>query len=124
MEKKSRKFSLRERLASFKYAFQGLGLILKKEHNSRIHLFAAVMAIVLGAVFQISKTDWLIVILCIGLVFIAEIMNSAIEMLVDLVSPQEHEQAGKIKDIAAGGVLIASMAALVAGILVFVPYLT
>ena len=117
------KFSFRARLASFRYAFQGIWHILKYEHNSRIHLIAAIMALLLGAFFHISKTDWLVIILCIGLVFSAEIANSLIEMLVDLVSPEKNEKAGKIKDIAAGGVLVAALVALVAGIIVFLPYL-
>jgi diacylglycerol kinase len=117
------KFSFRERLASFTYAFRGLYHILKYEHNSRIHLLAAIMALALGAVFHISLTEWLIIILCIGLVFLAEITNTAIEMLVDMISPQKNEKAGRIKDIAAGGVLVASMVSLVAGIIVFLPYL-
>jgi diacylglycerol kinase (ATP) len=124
MKSPSEKISFRARLASFKYAFQGLRQVLKVEQNIWAHLLAAITAIVLGAIFQISKTDWLIIILCIGLVLIAEIMNSAIEELVDLVSPQRNEKAGKIKDIAAGGVLIAAITALVAGIIVFLPYLT
>lgn len=96
--------------------------MLKNEPNFRIHLIAAVTAIVLGMVFHISRTHWLIIILCIGFVLAAESMNSAIEMLVDLISPQMNEKAGRIKDLAAGGVLVAAFTALVAGIMVFLPY--
>jgi len=118
------KFSLRARLRSFRYAFRGLHVILKEEHNLWIHLFAAFSAIVLGIVFHISRAEWLILVLCIGLVLAAEIMNSAIERLVDLYAPQKSEKAGLIKDIAAGGVLVAAIVALVAGILVFLPHFT
>ncbi len=97
--------------------------MLKEEHNSRIHLVLAIIAIAFGAVLHISRTDWLIIILCIGLVLVAEIMNSAIERLVDLVTTEHNEKAGKIKDLAAGGVLISAVIALVAGIVVFWPYI-
>jgi len=122
MKKVNKKFSIRARLASFKYAFQGLGHVLRAEHNFVVHLAAAIAVIALGAILQISKAEWLIIILCIGLVLITEILNTAIEWLVDLVSPQRNEKAGKIKDIAAAGVLIAALVALVVGIVVFVPY--
>jgi len=123
MKKANEKFSIRARLASFKYAFQGLGHVLKAEHNFVVHLTAAIAVIALGAILHISKAEWLIVVLCIGLVLITEILNTAIEWLVDLVSPQRNEKAGKIKDIAAASVLIAAIVALAAGIVVFVPYI-
>jgi len=123
MKKANEKFSIRARLASFKYAFQGLGHVLKAEHNFLIHLAAATAVIMLGAILHISKAEWLIIILCIGMVLITEILNTAIEWLVDLVSPQRNEKAGKIKDIAAASVLIAAIVALTAGIVVFVPYI-
>lgn len=123
MKKVNKKFSIRARLASFKYAFQGLGHVLRAEHNFVVHLAAAIAVIALGAILQISKAEWLIIILCIGLVLITEILNTAIEWLVDMVSPQRNEKAGKIKDIAAASVLMAALVALVVGIVVFVPYI-
>jgi diacylglycerol kinase len=123
MKNTNKKFSLRARLASFKYAFQGLGHVLKAEHNFLIHLAAAIAVIALGVLLHINKAEWLIIILCIGMVLITEILNTAIEWLVDMVSPQRNEKAGKIKDIAAASVLIAALVALAAGIVVFVPYI-
>lgn len=123
MKKANKNFSIRARLASFKYAIQGLGHVLKAEHNFLVHLAAAIAVIALGAILHISKAEWLIIILCIGLVLITEILNTAIEWLVDMVSPQKNEKAGMIKDIAAASVLIAALVALVAGIVVFVPYI-
>lgn len=123
MKKTNKKFSIRARLASFKYAFQGLGHVLRAEHNFVVHLAAAIAVIALGAILQISKAEWLVIILCIGLVLITEILNTAIEWLVDMVSPQRNEKAGKIKDIAAASVLMAALVALVVGIVVFVPYI-
>ena len=111
------------RLASFKFAFQGLLHMLKNEPNFRIHLIGAVTAIFLGVVLHIGRAHWLIIILCIGFVLVAEIMNTAIEELVDIISPMMHEKAGRIKDLAAGGVLVAAFTALVAGMLVFIPYI-
>jgi diacylglycerol kinase len=123
MKKANKKFSIRARLASFKYAFQGLGHVVKAEHNFLVHLAAAIAVIALGAILHISKAEWLIIILCIGLVLITEILNTAIEWLVDMVSPLRNEKAGKIKDIAAASVLVAALVALVVGIVVFVPYI-
>ncbi len=124
MNKKAKyKLNFQERLTSFKYAFQGLRHVLKAEHNFLIHLAAATAVIMLGAILHISKAEWLIIILCIGMVLITEILNTAIEWLVDMVSPQRNEKAGKIKDIAAASVLVAAIVALVVGIVVFVPYI-
>jgi diacylglycerol kinase (ATP) len=119
----SEKFSIRARMASFKYALRGMLLIMKKEHNIWIQLILSAIAIVLGFIFHISKTDWLLVILCIGLVLSAEIINTAVEELIDLISPQKNDRVGIIKDIAAGAVLVAAIAAFIIGILVFLPYM-
>lgn len=101
----------------------GLKRLIKTEHNIRIHLVAALAAIALGMICRLSRTDWLIIILCIGFVITAEFMNTAVERLVDLISPEEHKAAGTIKDIAAGGVLIAAITAFIAGMVIFFPYL-
>ena len=113
---------LHDRLRSFRYALRGLSQVLRKEINFRIHLAAAITAIALGVYFNISRNDWLVIILCIGLVMALEVVNSAVERLVDLVSPQKNEQAKRIKDMAAGAVLIAALCALIAGTFVFLPY--
>jgi diacylglycerol kinase (ATP) len=114
----------RGRMVSIKYALRGLLLTLKREPNFRLHLLAAMLVSLLGMILHISRYDWIAVILCIGLVLMAEIMNTAIEKLVDMISPERHEQAGRVKDIAAAGVLIASFAALLAGFVIFIPYFT
>jgi diacylglycerol kinase (ATP) len=123
MPYKKEKFSIRARVASFRHAFRGLLHVLRKEHNFQIQLGASIVAIIMGVIFQISRTHWLVIILCIGFVITAEIMNTAIEKLVDMISTQRNEKAGIIKDIAAGGVLVAAIMALVAGIIVFLSYL-
>ena len=123
MEQDRNKFTLSSRIASFKPAFRGVLFVLRNGHNARIHQVAALTALMLGVVFDIGKTDWLVIILCIGLVISLEIMNSAIEKLVDLFSPEKNDKAKLIKDVAAGAVLISAMISLVAGLLVFLPYL-
>ncbi|MCR4440440.1 MAG: diacylglycerol kinase family protein [bacterium] len=114
-------FSLRQRGRSFRFAFRGLALLLREEHNARIHLAAAVGVIVAGFLFRISAGEWLAVTFAIGLVFALELLNSAVERLADLVSPQRSEAIAKVKDLSAGGVLVGAMTALVIGLCVFVP---
>lgn len=108
-------------MRSFRYGFAGIGQLLSEEHNSRIHLVATVAVIALGAVCRISAGEWCAVALCIGLVFMAEAMNSAVEALCDLVMPEYHPLIKKAKDIAAAGVLMAAIAAVVVGGIIFVP---
>jgi diacylglycerol kinase (ATP) len=121
--KRSGRFSVRQRMLSFKYAFNGIFLLLKNEHNAWIHAFAAVMAVGAGLYFRITKHEWIAVVLAIAMVFAAEAFNSAIEVLVDKISPGYDKTAGKIKDLAAGAVLITAIAAAITGLIVFVPHL-
>jgi diacylglycerol kinase (ATP) len=121
---KEKRFTLRSRLASFGPAFRGIASFLKNEHNAYIHLTLAILAIFLSIVLHISKNEWIAIILCIGLVLISEAFNSAIEKLTDLFSPEYSREARLIKDIAAGAVLLASIIALTAGLIVFIPYIS
>lgn len=111
---------MKKRLLSFKYAFKGVGAAAS-EANFRIHMAAAAAAALLGFYLDISAGEWCAVLLCFAVVMSAEAMNSAVERLVDLVSPARHEKAGEIKDIAAGAVLITACAAALVGALIFVP---
>ncbi|MBO3700513.1 diacylglycerol kinase family protein [Roseivirga sp. E12] len=115
-------FSLKERLLSFKYALRGIRSTLWTEHNFRIHLFAALTALALGFYFEVSSNDWLWIVIAIALVFVTEMINTAIERLVDLIEPNQNPLAGKIKDIAAGAVLIAAIASATIGLIVFWPH--
>jgi len=115
------KFSIKSRLSSFKFAFQGLLSLVKNEHNARIHLFATILAIVLGIVMKISVTEWALLTIVIGLVFISELFNTAIEKLADFVHPEWNDQIKKVKDYAAAAVFISAVIALVAGGLIFIP---
>lgn len=87
----------------------------------RIHTLIAILTVILGFVIKISVNEWLLVILCIGLVLTSEALNAAIEKLVDKISPQKDARAGLIKDIAAAGVLLAAVAAAAIGLIIFVP---
>ncbi len=118
---KGEKFSIGKRVRSFGYAFEGIRTLLRDEHNSRIHVAAMIVAIVLGFVLDISATEWCIVALCCGTVLMAEAMNSAVEAIADLVSPEFHPLIKKAKDIAAGGVLMMAIAVAVAGVVIFLP---
>lgn len=113
---------LRKRIYSFVYAFQGLVSFLKKEHNAWIHCLAIVVVCCTGFYFQINTIEWCIVLLCFGLVLSAEAFNTAIERLVDLVSPDYHPIAGNVKDVAAGAVLICAIIVAIIGLIIFIPY--
>ncbi len=119
MPKKENYF--RKRLLSFACAFKGIWQVVKHEANFKIHILAAVVVIVLGIVLQISKIEWLVVILTIGVVMSAEIFNSAIEKLVDVAHPEQNKTAGLIKDMAAGAVLVLAFAAALIGFIIFIP---
>lgn len=113
---------LNKRLKSFVYAYRGLISFLRKEHNAWIHCTAIVVVSCAGFYFQINPTEWCLVLLCFGLVLSAEAFNTAIERLVDLVSPEYHPIAGNVKDVAAGAVLICAIIAAIVGIIIFFPY--
>ena len=121
MDKQENKFSLISRIKSFAYAFNGLKTFFTTQHNSWIHLSAAILVIILGFIFHVNSYEWCVLIFAIGFVFVAEIFNTAIEFLSDFVSPDQHPQIGKIKDIAAGGVLISAIASAIIGLVIFVP---
>jgi len=112
---------MRKRILSFKYAFKGIWIVATSEINFQIHLIAVVVALLLGIYLQIEIGEWLVILLCFAIVLAAEAFNSAIEKLVDFVSPNIHPQAGKIKDIAAGGVLITAIIAAIIGAIIFIP---
>jgi len=111
------------RLRSVGFALQGLYALWATQPNVRIHAVATICVVAAGWYCQISRTDWLALVLAIALVWVAEALNTGIEWAVDLASPDHHPLAGKAKDVAAAGVLLASMAAIVIGLLVFVPRL-
>ena len=95
------KYDLKKQLRSFGYAWKGIQSCVGKEQNLSFHLIAAMAVIIAGIVLGITRTEWIMVVMCIGTVIAAELFNTAIEKLVDLVSPERHPVAGQVKDIAA-----------------------
>lgn len=118
------KYDYKKQLRSFRYAWQGIRQCVGREQNLSFHLIVTVLVIGAGFAFGITPGEWTAICLCIGLVVSAELFNTAIERLVDLVSPQRHPLAGQVKDIAAGAVLVCALAAIAVGLIIFVPYLT
>lgn len=106
---------------SFACAFAGLRDALRDGRNAKIHFGVALAVVVAGFALNISRIDWAILLLTIGAVFAAETANTAIESVVDLVSPEHHELARRAKDCAAGAVLVVVIAAVAVGLLVFGP---
>ena len=118
---KSKKFSIKKRIKSFFYAFNGLSIALKEEHNARIHLFAALAVLILAVFFQLNRYEWIAVIFAIGFVFAMELINSAIENMADFVSLERNNNIRKIKDLSAAAVFVSAGVALGVGLLVFLP---
>lgn len=111
------------RLKSFKYAWNGLLDLVKTQPNAQIHLLITVLVLAAGYYFQLSASEWCIILLTIALVLAAEAFNTALEYLTNLVSPDYHPLAGKTKDVAAGGVLITAFIAVLVGMIIFLPKL-
>lgn len=116
-------FSVAGRAKSFRHAFAGLAYMLRSQHNAWLHLAASAVVIAGGFALRLGGRDWCWLILALALVWIAEAVNTAFEHLCDVVSPQFHAQVKLSKDIAAGAVLIAAVAAAFIGVLVFWSYL-
>ena len=114
-------FSIKKRLKSFEYAFKGLSHAISTQHNIWIHLLATALIIWAGFHYCLNGTEWCIILLSIGLVLGLEIINSSIESLTDMVSPEYDKLAGKVKDMAAGAVLLAAIVTAVIGFIVFLP---
>ena len=106
-------------LHGFHCAFTGLWDTIRSERNAKIHVVAAISAIAAGVCLNLSRTEWAILTLTIGAVFAAELANSAVEHVVNLVSPEYHDLARRAKDAAAASVLVTAIAALVIGLLLF-----
>lgn len=111
------------RVASFGHAFRGLVFALQSEPHVRIDLLATVAVIAAGLYFDLSANEWCSVTLAIGLVIASEILNTAIEQLVDIVSPEHNPAAGRVKDLAAGATLVSAGCSIVVGVLIFGPRL-
>ena len=114
-------FSLRKRIASFRFALNGIKILLKEEHNARIHLVISGLVLLGGFFFQLNLTEWLMVTITIGFVFAMELINSAIENLADVISPDKDDRIKRIKDLAAAAVLFSAFISVVVGLIIFLP---
>ncbi|MCK4539693.1 diacylglycerol kinase family protein [Candidatus Parcubacteria bacterium] len=115
--------NLKRLIKSFKYAFKGLYKTFREEQNLKIQSIAACLVVILAVYFNITRTEWMFLVFVIGLVILMEIANSAIERVTDVLKPRIHDYVKEIKDIAAAGVMVASLIALVIGIIIFWPYI-
>lgn len=118
----SDEFSFIKRTKSFAHAGRGVLVLVRTTHNAWIHLGIFLVAISLGWYCSITSTEWLFLVLAGGFVLSAEAFNTAIEIDIDLTSPEYHPYARDTKDVAAGAVLISAMTAVVVGAIIFVPY--
>lgn len=107
---------------NFLYAFQGIFFLIKTERNSIIYSVVSVLVGIFGFICHLGRMEWCALILAISFVWMAEAFNTAIELLADEISEERRERLGRAKDVAAGGVLLAALGALIVGILVFAPY--
>jgi len=110
-------------IKGFVYALNGIWHASITQLNFRVQLVCAIVAVYAGYALHISNDEWLWIIFCIGMVLVTELLNTAIEFLTDLVSPEYNKKAGLVKDMAAGAVLITAITALTIGLLIFVPKL-
>lgn len=108
---------------SFKYAIEGFGSSFKTEKNMRIHILAMIIVIILGYILKLSKIEWCIIIIAIVTVISAELFNTAIETVVDMISPEKNPKAKLAKDVAAAAVLMLAIGAAIIGIIIFIPKL-
>ena len=109
------------RLRSFVFAQEGLKYLIKNEPNAKIHIIISLIVIIAGFAFDISKSEWFVIIISIGLVIGFEIINTSIEKLADHVSPKWNEDIKVVKDLGAATVLITALAAFVIGLIIFIP---
>lgn len=108
-------------IRGFGYAFSGLGYAFKSQLNFKAHLLTAILVSIAGCWFKLSLAEWLWISASIGMVLMAELLNTAIEVLVDLVSPEIHPKAKITKDVAAAAVLVTAITAAIIGMIIFIP---
>ena len=116
-------FSVRNRMKAFRYAISGFSYVFKSQHAMWFHCLTASLVVIAGFCFHVSASDWRWLVLAITLVWGAETMNTAVEIVCDAVSLDHHPLIGKSKDVAAGAVLVANLGSIVLLALTFWPYL-
>lgn len=120
---KSQEFSMRARMRSFRFAFEGINSFFHREHNAWLHFMATIAVFTLAALVGVTKNELLALVFAIGLVWVTEMFNTCIERMMDFVSVHQHPEIKFIKDLAAGAVLTAAITALAIGGVVFIPKL-
>ncbi len=118
---KDSKFSLHTRLKSFQYAFEGVIQFFRTEHNAWLHLLATIGVIIMALIVGVTQTEAIALIIAVAFVWISEMFNTGIEKAMDIISKEYNPKIKLIKDLCAGAVLVASLAALLIGLVVFVP---
>jgi len=116
-------YFLKSRINSFAHAFNGLFFTLRNEKNSWIHLFLTVIVILAGFYFNISRIEWIIIVISTALVWMAELINTSLEKIVDLITIEKNSSAKLAKDVAAAAVLVSAFMAVLVGLIIFIPYL-
>lgn len=106
---------------SFKYAIEGIITSFKTERNMKIHILITVLVLTMGFLLKISKLEWILCIFAIAMVITAELFNTAIETIVDMITKEKHEKAKIAKDVSAGAVLVTAIGAVLVGIIIFLP---
>lgn len=121
MKEENKKFSIIARIKSATHAWRGIVILIKTTHNMWVHFFFGILTICLSFLLKISSTEWILVIFAIGFVIIAEAFNTAIEIDIDLTSPEYHPYARDTKDVAAAAVLLSVIVAVIVGLIIFLP---
>ena len=115
--------SIKRHLNSYRYAIRGIRLAFQYEQNMAYHLAAAIAVLIVNYLLGVSRTEWLITLMLIGLAWMSEVFNTAIEKLADRVSPDHDPLIGKAKDLAAGAVVIICFFAVICALIIYIPYL-
>lgn len=115
--------SIRRLIKSFSYAIDGFKSSFKEEANMKIHVFMTILVIICGFIFKVSRLEWIFLLFAIGLVIGAELLNTGIENLVDLVCKEKNSKAGLIKDVSAAFVMVLAIISAIVGLIIFVPKL-
>ncbi len=121
--RKKENFSITKRIRSVRYAVAGILQFFRGEHNAWIHLTATIIVIILAIWLQVTSSEAIALVIVTGIVWVTELLNTAIEKMMDFISVKEHPQIRFIKDVAAGAVLVMAMIALITGCMIFIPKL-
>lgn len=119
----TQQFSAKARLHSVRFALNGLRILWSEQHNSRVHLLVTIIVLMLALILRMPLTQWVMLLLLIAIVWVTEALNTSVEYLCDRVTIEQDPLIGKAKDVAAAAVLLASIVAVVGGLLLFIPLL-